>query len=81
MYRMQRSAMGLLAATAFLISVEAILLMNVGNWTMARTCDTCRPSPDIAPTTPSRPTVAVSMAFPSRITTTIEIMPDSGKYT
>ena len=35
----------------------------------------------LAPTTPSRPTVAVSMALPSLITTSKEIMPESGKYT
>ena len=71
--------MALLEETAFLNSVEAIFLANIGSWAMALTCDLQEPIPDIAPTTPSRPTVPVSMAFPSRMTTTSETAPDNGK--
>src|SRR5712671_5813924 len=67
---MQRSEIGLLEVAAFLSCAEDTRLANVGSWAMARTQDMWSPRPDIAPTTPSRPTVAVSMALPSRITTT-----------
>src|ERR1700730_14263145 len=39
--------------------------MPVGSCTTTRTSDLYSPNPAIAPTTPSHPTVAVSMAFPS----------------
>jgi hypothetical protein len=66
--------MALLEETAFLNSVEA----NIGSWAMALTCDLHGPFPDIAPT-PSRPTVPVSIALPSRMTTASETTTDNGK--
>src|SRR3982074_1954532 len=65
--------MALLEETAFRNSVEAIFLANVGSLAMALTCHAHGAIPDIAPTTPSRPTVPVSMVLPSRITTRIAI--------
>src|SRR3977135_1461352 len=75
----QRSAIALLEETAFLNSVEAIFLANVGSLAVAIPCHSHEAIPDIAPTTPSRPTVPVSMDLPSRMTTRSEIAPDNGK--
>src|SRR6266403_5877798 len=65
---MQRLRRGSLAATAVLKWVAGIRLQASGICTTTRTSDLYRPSPAIAPTTPSRPTVAVSIALPSRST-------------
>src|ERR1700738_906136 len=77
--RIQRSAIALLEDTAFLNSVEAIFVANIGSLGMALPCHSHEAIPDIAPTTPSRPTVPVSMVLPSRMTTSSEIAPDNGK--
>src|SRR6202048_1213898 len=77
--RIQRSAIALLEEAAFRNSVEAIFLANIGSLAMALTCHAHGAIPDIAPTTPSRPTVPVSMVLPSRMTTSSETAPDDGK--
>src|SRR6202035_4951422 len=76
--RRQRSAIALLEETAFLNSVEAIFVANIGSWAMALTCHLQGAIPDVAPTTPSHPTAPVSMALPSRMRTSSETAPDNG---
>src|ERR1019366_3382031 len=55
---MHRLRMGSLPAATVLKWVAAILLQASGICATTRTSDLYRPSPAIAPTTPSRPTVA-----------------------
>ena len=72
---MQRLRTGSLVAATVRKCVAAILLQAIGICTTTRTSDLYRPSPAIAPTTPSRPTVAVSIALPSRNTASSDSMP------
>ena len=64
---MQRSRIASLDAAAFLNWEAEIFETLRGSCTTTRTSDLYRPKPAIAPTTPSLPTVAVSMALPSSI--------------
>ncbi len=68
-----------LAAAAFLNWGEEIFVAVVGSCTMVRTKDLYNPNPAMAPIVPSLPTVAVSIALPSRITVSNENMPLCGK--